>query len=165
MAIAETVSDLSKDKSTKTASIIIGPDNEIRSVGYNGFTRGANDELAERHERPEKYFWAEHGERNAIYNAARIGIPLNGCTLITWASRPVFICMDCARGIVQSGIIKVIMDQRPDMSIAPWNEHAPRTIQLLKESKVELEFLTDLAKKPVAINTGWIEQLDERYRT
>jgi dCMP deaminase len=44
----------SKDGSTKVGCAVIGPDNEIRSTGYNSFPRGINDNIPERHERPEK---------------------------------------------------------------------------------------------------------------
>lgn len=99
------VSTKSKDRSTKVGCVIVGPDNEIRSTGYNGFPRGVNDDLDERHERPAKYMWTEHAERNAIYNAARIGVSINKCTLYQdwWP------CADCARAIVQSGITKMIL--------------------------------------------------------
>ena len=67
------VAEWSKDRSTKVGCVVIGPDREVRSMGYNGFPRGINDEIERRHARPDKY--TEHAERNAIYNAARVGVP------------------------------------------------------------------------------------------
>lgn len=81
MSLCYMVSIKSKDQSTKYGAVIVGPDHEIRSTGYNSFPRGVNDNLSERQKRPEKYLWFEHAERNAIYNAARMGTPLNGTTL------------------------------------------------------------------------------------
>jgi len=78
VAIAELVCFRSKDRSTKVGAVIVGPDNEIRSTGYNSFVRGINDTIEERQQRPEKYFWFEHAERNAIYCAARHGASLKG---------------------------------------------------------------------------------------
>ncbi len=78
--IAEQVKEKSKDINTKIGTVIVGKDKEILSTGYNSFPRGLNDELDERQERPEKYFWFEHSERNAIYNAARIGVSLKEST-------------------------------------------------------------------------------------
>uniref|UniRef100_UPI0035253B42 deoxycytidylate deaminase n=1 Tax=Salmonella enterica TaxID=28901 RepID=UPI0035253B42 len=98
--LARSVSERSKDRSTKVGCVIVGPDNEIRSTGYNSFPRGINDDAPERHARPEKYLWTEHAERNAIYAAARVGTPLKGCR----AYLPWFPCMGCARALVQSGI-------------------------------------------------------------
>jgi dCMP deaminase len=73
--------------------VIVRSDRLIRSVGYNGFVRGVDDDIASRHERPAKYSWIEHAERNAIYNAARFGVPLTGATCyVNW-----FPCIDRAR--------------------------------------------------------------------
>ncbi len=105
-SIAKTVSEKSKDKSTRVGCVIAGPDNGIRSTGYNGFPRGVNDDIPARHERPAKYKWTEHSERNAIYNASKIGIPLDGCILyIDWLP-----CSECSRGIIGAGIKKVVVD-------------------------------------------------------
>ena len=79
--IAEQIKLKSKDESTQIGAVIVGDDNEILSTGYNSFPRGLNDNKPERQERPEKYFWFEHAERNAIYNAARIGTPLVNSTI------------------------------------------------------------------------------------
>ena len=55
LAMCQLVASKSKDRSTKVGAIIVGPDNEIVSTGYNGFPRGINDDIKERHERPLKY--------------------------------------------------------------------------------------------------------------
>jgi dCMP deaminase len=106
LKIAELVSTKSKDRSTKVGAVITGPDNEIRSTGYNGFCRGFNDNIDCRHERPIKYSYTEHAERNALYNASRAGICTKGCTL--YLNFSLYPCPDCARGIIQSGIIRVV---------------------------------------------------------
>lgn len=94
----------SKDRSRGMGCVIIGPNREIRSAGYNGFPRGVDDTIASRHERPTKYLWTEHAERNAIYNAALNGVRLQGCSIyIPW-----YPCMDCARAIIQVGITRVV---------------------------------------------------------
>ena len=127
------IASKSKDTSTKVGAIIVGPDNEIRSTGYNSFPRGINDEYMERQERPEKYFWIEHSERNAIYNASRIGVSLKNCKMYTTGVP----CMDCARGIVQSGIVEVVVhDLSYDSTL--WKEHSKWTIILFEESGVKL---------------------------
>ena len=69
MALAQFVATWSKDRGRKVGAVIVGPDNEIRSTGYNGIPRGVNDDVEERHEAAtgEKYLWVSHAERNAIY--------------------------------------------------------------------------------------------------
>lgn len=102
-ALAELIASWSKDRSTQVGAVIVGPDLEIRSTGYNGFPRGVCDDVDERHGRPQKYLWTEHAERNAIYNAARFGVSLKGCMMFA-TCRP---CARCARAIVQVGITTI----------------------------------------------------------
>lgn len=133
MELAMQIAQWSKDRSTQVGCVIVGPDNEIRTTGYNGFPRGVDDELDERHARPLKYKWTEHAERNAIYNAARVGIPLNGCRMYV----PWFPCMDCARAIVQSGIVHLIAI-RPDVRHATWGEDHKLALELFSEVRLKL---------------------------
>lgn len=121
----------SKDQNRKVGVVIVGPDNEIRSTGFNGAPRG----VQERHDRPEKYFWTEHAERNAIYNAARCGISLKGCRIYL----PWFPCMDCARGIIQSGITLIIC-RKPDLNDVKWGEDFKRVIALFDEAKITVQY-------------------------
>lgn len=97
--IARAVSLKSKDPSTRVGCVIVGPAREIRSTGWNGLPRGVID-LPERMERPAKYDWTIHAEANAIANAARAGIALNGCTVYV-THMP---CRHCAGLLVQAGI-------------------------------------------------------------
>lgn len=102
MAQAFFVSGKSKDPSTKCGCVIASPDNDILVLGWNDLPRGIAHR-ADRHQRPQKYIWTEHAERNAIYNAGRMGVSLKGAKLYV-TRMP---CPDCARAIIQSGIISV----------------------------------------------------------
>lgn len=134
----------SKDRSTKIGAIIVGPDNEVRSTGYNSFPRGINDDLDERQERPEKYFWFEHGERNAIFNAARHGVSLKGCRMFLNCGVP---CSDCARAIIQVGIIEVIVPQFESVTSSvnrqKWSDSAKRSLQMFEEAGVVVRVYKD----------------------
>lgn len=105
------ISQWTEDRDFKVGAVIVGPDLEIRSTGYNGFPRGVRDDAEHRYDRSsgEKFFWFEHGERNAIYNAARMGVSVDGCTL--YVNR--YPCSDCARGIIQAGIKRVVCPPKP----------------------------------------------------
>ena len=48
MEVAKLVSTWSKDTSTKTGAVVVGPDREIRATGYNGLVRGVDDNIPER---------------------------------------------------------------------------------------------------------------------
>lgn len=139
--IAEQVKLKSKDQSTQIGAVIVGIDNEVLSTGYNSFPRGMDDKIQERQERPEKYFWFEHAERNAIYNAARVGTPLKGATIYLTSGLP---CMDCARGIVNSGI-KVVWCKRvcTTKNKEKWEESQMKSMQLLNECGVQVFFYLD----------------------
>ncbi|MBT7706286.1 CMP deaminase [archaeon] len=136
MSMAYLLAERSHDRSSHVGAVIVGPNNEIRSTGFNGFPRGIDDDAPGRSERPEKYFWTEHAERNAIYNAARHGTPLNSCIIYITA----LTCMDCARAIINSGIKKVIVDKRKGTLSNKWNADFERVEQLLKEAGVEIVY-------------------------
>ena len=139
--LADLWAEKSKDRSTGVGAIIVGPDMEQRSAGYNGFPRNVNDTIAYRHDRPLKYEFTEHAERNAIYNAARVGVPLSGCTLyLNWWPLP---CPDCARAVIQSGIKTVIGPNRPfptknqtDPGAKDWQESFETTKSMFREAGI-----------------------------
>src|SRR5262245_24679881 len=118
MQLAEQLATWSRDRSRRVGCIVVGGNNEIRSTGYNGFPRGVDDSVEERYERPAKYRWTEHSERNAIFNAARVGVSLEGCRLYVTTLYP---CVDCARAIVQTGIASV-MCVAPDFKDPNWGD-------------------------------------------
>ena len=136
--IAESVKLKSKDRRTQIGAVIVGKDNEIVTTGYNSFPRGINDDVEERQQRPEKYFWFEHAERNAIYNAARIGVSLKNSTIYLTSGLP---CMDCARGIVNSGI-KVVWCKTDctTKNKEKWVESQMKSQQLLNECGVQVYY-------------------------
>ena len=133
LELTDHIAEWSKDKSRKIAAVIVGSRKEVLAIGYNGFPRGVEDDVPERHERPTKYLFTEHAERNAIYNAAARGIQLEGSTMyLSW-----FPCCDCARGIIQSGISKLVCVQ-PDWSEEKYNFQ--QSMEMLHEAGVEVEF-------------------------
>ena|ERR1039457_2938544 len=136
LKIAETVKLKSKDNNTQIGAVIVGQDNEILSTGYNSFPRGLDDSKIERQQRPEKYFWFEHAEKNGIYNAARIGVSLRNASIYLTAGVP---CADCARGIIQSGIKtiyckKVCTTKNPEK----WAESQRHSLEMLEECNVNV---------------------------
>ena len=138
LGIAEQVKLKSKDQSTQIGAVIVGEDKEVLSTGYNSFPRGLDDSLQERQERPEKYFWFEHAERNAIYNAARIGVSLKNSTIYLTSGIP---CMDCARGIVNSGIKTVYCKEVcTTKNKEKWEESQKKSLQLLLECGVVVNY-------------------------
>lgn len=135
--LIETISTKSKDPSTKVGCLIVGEDHEIRSTGYNSLPREVNDNISERYQYPLKSYFCEHAERNAIYNAARVGIPTKGCT----AYIPFLPCPDCARAIIQAGIIRVVysIEQNERWKSPKYTpELLGYSVEMLEEAKIEL---------------------------
>lgn len=138
--LANTIKLKSKDKYTQIGAVIVGKDGEIVSTGYNSFPRGLDDGLDYRQERPEKYYWFEHAERNAIYNSARIGVSTKGTTMYLSCGLP---CADCARGIINSGI-KRIFCERVDVTKGElWKESQERSWDMFMETGVKVCFYDD----------------------
>ena len=138
--LADHVSQWSKDQSTKVGCVIVGEANQVLSLGYNGFPRGVNDTTPERHQRPAKYKWTEHAERNAIYNAARTGTNVTGAVLYV----PWFPCVDCARGIVQAGIAAVVTTMPENYEaefLSRWAEDFRVSYEILTESGVDIYYV------------------------
>lgn len=93
----------STDPSTQNAAVIYDNFGQVLAEGWNGFPRGFA-ESPNRWERPQKYQYVEHAERNAIYCAARLGVSTRHATMVApWAA-----CYDCARAIIQAGIETLI---------------------------------------------------------
>jgi len=107
-------SRLSKDPSTRVGSVIVGPDREILSAGFNGFPRGIADTLERLNDRETKLQLVVHAEMNALLAAARTGMRLKGCVLflactdasgIIWGGPP---CTRCTVEMIQVGISEIV---------------------------------------------------------
>ena len=138
--LAHQVKLKSKDESTQIGAIIVGKDKEIVSTGYNSFPRGLTDDIKSRQERPEKYYWFEHAERNAIYNAARIGVSTKGTTMYLSCGIP---CVDCARGIINAGITRIFCERGVTTKGKHWEENYHRSFSMLEEAGINIQFYDD----------------------
>ena len=136
LPLAKEVANLSKDWSSKVGALVIGPDGESGPWGYNGAVRGCSADEDERKEAREiKNLYAEHAERNAIYAAARTGFKVHGCSMVVTH----FPCMDCARAIVQAGIVKVVCPAPSGEFAERWKDSITLARGLFVECGVELE--------------------------
>lgn len=136
LLLAQHIAEWSKDPSTKVGCVVVGPDREIRSTGFNGLPRGVADTNERLHDRELKYPFICHAEENAIMHAARIGIPLKSCFLyVTWPP-----CTRCARSLIQAGIAEVIYPKGikiPDR----WLVDFGMSVMMLTEAGIEARAL------------------------
>ena len=131
-------SELSKDPSTSVGSVIVGPDKEILSAGFNGFPRGIADTEERLNDRETKLKLMVHAEMNALLAAARSGMRLKGCTLYlavtdesgtVWGGPP---CTRCVIEIIQVGIAEIVSYPiKPTPS--KWHEDLAFSRQLIDE--------------------------------
>jgi len=108
LRVAHEYANLSHSRKSKVGAIIVRDDRVI-SVGYNGTVAGA-DNCCE-YSADGKYLTypsVVHAEMNAIAFAARHGTATDGCVMYLTLSP----CFDCAKLIVQSGIVEVIYDRQ-----------------------------------------------------
>jgi dCMP deaminase len=97
------------------------------------------DDVPERWERPEKYFWMSHAERNAIYNCARRGRASEGTTLFTQGIP----CCDCADGVIQAGITEVVVHKQwqhyeKEFNWKKWQDSATRSQTKFLEAGIRI---------------------------
>ena len=92
----------SDDPSTHNGAVLVLPTGFSFS-GSNHFPRGVI-KSADRLERPKKYAYMEHAERDVILKAALAGGMTKGATLYV----PWYACADCARAIIGAGISRVV---------------------------------------------------------
>lgn len=136
LELAKHISSWSKDPSRQIGAVAVSCDRQILSIGYNGFPRGINDD--ERlHDRETKYPLIVHAEMNAIYNATLNGISLRDSILYVWGLP---VCSDCARGVIQVGIGRVVMNN-PNEHLGHWHDHWDKTKAMFDEVAIKYLFI------------------------
>ncbi len=101
MKIAETVSERSKDPSSKMGCVIVDENKRVVSLGYNGLIQGADESKMTLKERPMKYRFVIHSEMNAILFARE---NLRGCTIYNHTAT----CDNCLKHCLQAGIKRFV---------------------------------------------------------
>ena len=135
MDVAEQVSTWSKDPNTKVGAVIVGSKGQILSQGYNGFPRGIKDTPTRLNDRDKKLSLVVHAEMNAIFNASYNGVSLDGSVLFVHGLP---ICSECAKGIIQVGIRRVVIESDKIDARPHWAESWKITVQMFREAGVEI---------------------------
>ena len=99
----------SKDPSSQVGACIVGKDNRILSLGYNGAPNGWDDDSfpwqrESGNENYTKYPYVIHGEMNALLNYKGDNKDLIGSTVYV----TLFPCSNCAKALVQAGVKRVV---------------------------------------------------------
>ena len=127
--LAEHVSELSKDPSTKVGAAIFDSDRRLISVGYNGLAKGVADTPERLNDREVKYRMVLHAEKNAIAFATQ---PLHGATL--FCTHPC--CTQCAAMVIQVGIKHVCWPTPTQDFIDRWIDDLRLSAEMFEEAGV-----------------------------
>ena len=129
LELAKQISTWSKDPSTQVGCVVVGPDREIRSTGFNGLPRGIDDTDERLNNREIKYPMICHAEENAIMHAARTGISLKNCiAYVTWPP-----CTRCARSY-SAGVSEIVYPKEVEIPDR-WEADFDMSLNMFKESK------------------------------
>ena len=136
LRLAEEVASWSKDPSRKIGAVAVGAKGQVLAQGFNGFPRGIEDTDERYLIRERKYELVVHAEMNVIYNAGYNGVSLDNATLYV-TGLPV--CSECAKGIIQVGVKRVVMR---NMEIPPiWEVSWRKTKEMFDETGIKYEFI------------------------
>jgi dCMP deaminase len=134
--LAKEVSTWSKDPSSKIGAVAVGSKGQVLAQGYNGFPRGIYDGEIRYLDKETKYKYVVHAEQNVIYNATYNGVSLDGATLYVYGLP---VCSDCAKGIIQVGIKRVVIPAAnyPEK----WVRSFESTADMFAEVGIDVEIL------------------------
>lgn len=128
----------SKDPSRKVGAIAVGSKGQVLAQGYNGFPRGVRDNPSKYNNKEAKYARVVHAEMNCIYNATYNGTSLDGATMYIHGLP---VCSECAKGIIQVGVTRVVTKAIDDSMPKRWIESTELTKQLFEEAGVRYDFI------------------------
>ena len=156
LELASVISEWSKDPRTKVGAVLVGHKDQIIAQGYNGFPRKIGDTKERLNNREVKNKLVIHAEMNAIYNAIHNGASTEGSTIYI-SGLPC--CHECAKGIIQTGISKVVMDSTPEDSPEPWDKSGKLALELFKEAGVDVEFILNSKESNVVQEVQEVQEL------
>jgi len=145
MELAHHIALWSKYPGRKVGAVITDDRHTVVSVGYNGSPRGCNDNDETKYDKKTKYLYAEHAERNAIYNAAT---PLIGKTIYS----TLFPCAACARAIIQCGITRLV-SYAPDFNDEAFGVQFKAALKMFQETNILVVYLDPTTKETICCET------------
>ena len=137
LKLAEQVAWRSRDTHCQVGAVIAREGSKedgyvVLATGHNGFARGVEDDDEIYQDKEEKLRWMVHAEANAIFNAARVGISLNGATIYVTK----FPCIMCANAIIQVGIKRVYTLDGAPWKNDPLDENGARALRVLMDAPI-----------------------------
>lgn len=128
IGIAKEAALKSEDISTQVGCAIVDENNQVVSLGYNGFVIGANPKYMTI-EKPMRYLLSIHAEMRALVYAKK---PIRNCKIyVTHAS-----CENCMKHLIESGVKEIIYDKLFTNGKFVDEEKAEAIIRLMKATGI-----------------------------
>jgi len=134
MAAAVAVSARSPNRVRQVGAVLVVRDG-TEIAACNTYPAGVRD-LEERHAGDGRFVWMEHAERHAIFEAARRGLATAGGHITS----TFFPCIDCARAIVEAGIV-CLDTPAPAFDDPVWGAAFERSQIIRREGGVEIRIV------------------------
>ena len=106
-------------------------------------------DLEERMRGDGRFIWMEHAERHAIFAAARRGVATAGAHITS----TFFPCIDCARAIVDAGIV-CLDTPAPAFDDPVWGAAFERSQMILQEGGVAVRIVDAAGDREDSDKTG-----------
>jgi dCMP deaminase len=129
LKLAVTVSEQSRDPSTKCGAILVNNNKDIVATGFNGFPERVEDNDEWLNDREFKYAAIIHAEMNAIL---RCPVPTRGLHMFMTAPP----CSNCAKHIIAAGISSIYWLKPPVEFAKRWEVELNRSKILYEVAKL-----------------------------
>jgi len=133
--MAAAVSIKSKDEKCRVGAVIVSPNNVVLSTGFNGLARGVYDDKHILQKKNEKLRVVCHAEQNAILNAARIGVSVEGATVYVTK----FPCLACCNAIIQAGIVRIYTHDKWYWNGDPFDKNHSRKRSIIRQTHLKVD--------------------------
>lgn len=126
------------DPHRKVGAVLVCTDGTVL-LGANRLPRGVrNSPTPDMTERPGKYVWIVHAERDLLYAAQRAGLKVEGGTMVVTR----FPCHQCAETIEGMGVRRVFAPQ-PNVSHPRWGAAWQASMDFLDGVGIERQVIHD----------------------
>jgi dCMP deaminase len=133
--IATAASIKSKDPRCRVGAVIVSPTNVLLSTGFNGLARGVHDDKHVLDDPEEKLKVICHAEQNAILNAARVGVAVEGASIFVTK----FPCLACCNHIIQVGIKRIYTHDKWYWNDDPFDKDHSRKRDILHQAHIKID--------------------------
>jgi dCMP deaminase len=138
MGLAFTIAQRSEDSSTKHGCVLVTKKNNlIIGVGYNGVIAGLDSSKVDIINRPSKYKFFLHSEKNALLNCTILPRFVDGGVKAYITGHP---CLACTQDLIQAGVDEFFLAARRGFTNHSQEEKDDFDL-ITREKKIKVEWV------------------------